>query len=205
MANEILNLDKFQKCFEKIITRKSVGLDKLQPEVWKTRKLVHQFTYLGSNISSTESDDNIHLAKVWTAISRLSIIWKYNLAENKTGYLLSCACISITLWMHHLDANEMQVERARWKLQKNASRCLEQILEATPHKTAAVGQLTTHLTNHPSKTKKTCMVLLEKQRQTQKWPSRKDICIWACQCWLTSKVLLMSILCEHWMLSKRLA
>ena len=36
-------------------------------------KLVDQFTYLGSNISSTESDVSIRLAKAWNAIDRLSI------------------------------------------------------------------------------------------------------------------------------------
>ena len=39
-------------------------------------ELVDQFTYLGSNISSTESDVNIRLGKLWTTIYRLSIIWK---------------------------------------------------------------------------------------------------------------------------------
>ena len=32
----------------------------------KTLKLIDQFTYLGSNISSTESDVNIHIGKAWT-------------------------------------------------------------------------------------------------------------------------------------------
>ena len=42
----------------------------------KPLKLVEQFPYLGDNISSTESNVNMHLAKVWTAIDRLSLIWK---------------------------------------------------------------------------------------------------------------------------------
>ena len=37
-------------------------------------KLVDQFTYLGSNISSTERDANICIAKVLTTIDRQSII-----------------------------------------------------------------------------------------------------------------------------------
>ena len=37
-------------------------------------KFVDKFTYFGSNISSTESDVNIRLAKVWAAIDSLSII-----------------------------------------------------------------------------------------------------------------------------------
>ena len=37
-------------------------------------KLVDKFTYLSSNISSTESDIKMCLAKVWAAIDRLSIM-----------------------------------------------------------------------------------------------------------------------------------
>ena len=37
--------------------------------------------YLGSCISSTESDVNICLVKVWTASDRLSIIWKSDLSN----------------------------------------------------------------------------------------------------------------------------
>ena len=40
----------------------------------KFLKLVDQFTYLNSNISSTESGANIFLAKVWNAFEGLSII-----------------------------------------------------------------------------------------------------------------------------------
>ena len=43
-------------------------------------RLVNEFTYFGSNISSTESNVNIRLAKVWAAINRLSIIWKSDLS-----------------------------------------------------------------------------------------------------------------------------
>ena len=34
-------------------------------------KLVNKFTYLGSSVSSTETDINMRLAKAWTAIERL--------------------------------------------------------------------------------------------------------------------------------------
>ena len=39
-------------------------------------KLVDKFTYLGSSVSSTKNDINTQLAKAWTAIDRLSLIWK---------------------------------------------------------------------------------------------------------------------------------
>ena len=38
-------------------------------------QLIYKFIYPDSNISSTESDFNIHLVKKWTAIDRLTIIW----------------------------------------------------------------------------------------------------------------------------------
>ena len=44
-------------------------------------KLVDKFTYLGSSISSTENDINTRLAKAWTAIDWLSVIWKSDLVD----------------------------------------------------------------------------------------------------------------------------
>ena len=43
----------------------------------------------------------------------------------------------------------------------NVMCCLEQIPKATPHKTAAIWPLTSHLKKYPSKTNKTCKTLLE--------------------------------------------
>ena len=45
----------------------------------KLLKTINHFTYLGSNISSTKSDDKILIRKAWTTINRLSTIWKSNL------------------------------------------------------------------------------------------------------------------------------
>ena len=53
-----------------------------------TLKLVDKFTYLGSSVSSTETDVNIRLAKVWTAIDRLLIIWKSDLSDKIKRYFL---------------------------------------------------------------------------------------------------------------------
>ena len=48
----------------------------------KSLKLVDQLAYHGINISSTESDVNIHIVKVWTNNTRLLIIRKCNLCNN---------------------------------------------------------------------------------------------------------------------------
>ena len=42
-------------------------------------KLMNKFTYLGSSVSSTEND--MWRAKAWTAIDRLSIMWKSNISD----------------------------------------------------------------------------------------------------------------------------
>ena len=47
-------------------------------------------------------------------------------------------------------------------LHKNATCCFEQILEATPHKTAAVRSLTSHIKVRRKKKKNTCWALLVK-------------------------------------------
>ena len=39
-------------------------------------KWVDNFTFLGSSVSSTETDINMQLAKAWTAINKLLVIWK---------------------------------------------------------------------------------------------------------------------------------
>ena len=44
-------------------------------------KLVDKFTYLESSVSSTEKDIDTWLTKAWTAIDRLSIIWKSDLTD----------------------------------------------------------------------------------------------------------------------------
>ena len=55
-------------------------------------KLVDKFTYLGSSVSSTETDIDTRLAKTWTAINKLSVIWKSDSSKQR-----SC-------WYCYLDA-----------------------------------------------------------------------------------------------------
>ena len=44
-------------------------------------KLVDKFMYLGSSVTSTEKDIDARFTKAWTAINRLSIIWKSGLTD----------------------------------------------------------------------------------------------------------------------------
>ena len=64
-------------------------------------KLVNHFTYLGNNISSTESDVNKCIGKAWTAIDRLLIIWKSNLSDKIKQEFFKVVTISV--WLYHLD------------------------------------------------------------------------------------------------------
>ena len=61
-------------------------------------KLVDKFTYLGSNVSSTEKDIDTRLMKAWTAIDKLSIIWKSDLTDKMKGSFFQAAVVSILLY-----------------------------------------------------------------------------------------------------------
>ena len=53
----------------------------ISTQVGTPLKLVDKFTYLGSSVASTEKDIDTRLTKAWTAINRLSIIWKSDLTD----------------------------------------------------------------------------------------------------------------------------
>ena len=61
-------------------------------------KLVDKFTYLGSSISSTEKDIDTRLTKAWTAIDRLSIIWKSDVTDKMKRSFFQAAVVSILLY-----------------------------------------------------------------------------------------------------------
>ena len=109
-------------------------------------KLVDKFNYTGSNVSSTENDINTWLAKAWSSIDRLSVIDKSDLSDKiKRNFFLSSGHVHTTIWIHHVYADKVCREKARWSLHENATSYIEQILEATFYNTAAVWPPTTHL------------------------------------------------------------
>ena len=63
-----------------------------------TLKLVDKFTYLGSSVSSTETDINTWLAKAWTYIDRLLVIWKSDLTDKMKRSFFQAAVMSILLY-----------------------------------------------------------------------------------------------------------
>ena len=109
--------------------------------------LFPKFTYLGSSVLSTEKDIDTRLTKAWTAIDKLSIIWKSDLTDKMKRSFFQTAVVSI---LHYLDANKTAGEETRRQLHKNAASNIEQVQEATPHKVPTIRPPTSHHESYPS-------------------------------------------------------
>ena len=88
-------------------------------------KLVDKFTYLGSSVSSTENDIDTWLTKAWTAIDRLSIIWKSDLTDKMKRSFFQAAVVSILLYGCTTWTLTKRLEK---KLDGNYTRMLRAIL-----------------------------------------------------------------------------
>ena len=88
-------------------------------------KLVDKFTYLGSSVSSTEKDIDTRLTKAWTAIDRLSIIWKSDRTDKMKRSFFQPAVVSILLYGCTTWTLTKRLEK---KLDGNYSRLLRAIL-----------------------------------------------------------------------------
>ena len=56
-------------------------------------KLVDKFAYRGSSVSSSEKDIDMRLMKAWTAINKLSIIWKSDLTDKMKRSFFQAAVV----------------------------------------------------------------------------------------------------------------
>ena len=88
-------------------------------------KLVDKFTYLGSSVESTEKDIETRLTKAWTAINRLSIIWKSDLTDKMKRSFFQAAVTSILLYGWTTWTLTKRLEK---KLDGNYTRMLRAIL-----------------------------------------------------------------------------
>ena len=79
------------------------------------------FTYLGSSVSSTEKDIDKRLTKAWTAIDKLSVIWKSDLTDKMKLSFFQAAVISILLYGC---TTWMLTKRLEKKLDSNYTRML---------------------------------------------------------------------------------
>ena len=85
-------------------------------------KLVDKFTYLGSSVESTEKDIETRLTKAWTAINRLSTIWKSDLTDKMKRSFFQAAVTSILLYgCTTWTLTKRAGEETRWQLHKNAA------------------------------------------------------------------------------------
>ena len=105
-------------------------------------KLVDKFTYLGSSVSSTEKDIDTRLKKVWTAIDKLSIIWKSDLTDKMKHSFLQAAVVSILLYGCTTWTLTKQLEK---KLDGNYTRMLWAILNKSWRQHPTRHQLYGHL------------------------------------------------------------
>ena len=106
-------------------------------------KLVDKLTYLGSSVSSTEKDIDTRITKTWTAIDRLSIIWKSDLTDKMKRSFFQAAVVSIllcgcTTWT--------LTKRLKKTLDGNYTRMLRAILNKSWRQHPTRYQLYGHLT-----------------------------------------------------------
>ena len=88
-------------------------------------ELVDKFTYLGSSVSSTETDIDTRLAKAWMAINRLSVIWKSALTDKMKRYFFQATVVLILLYGC---TTWTRAKRMAKKLDGNYTRILRAIL-----------------------------------------------------------------------------
>ena len=137
-------------------------------------KLVDKFTYLGSSVSSTEKDIDTRLTKAWTAIDKLSVIWKSDLTDKMKRSFFQAAVVSILLYGCTTWTLTKWLEK---KLDGNYTRMLRAILNKSWQQHPTKHQLYGHL---PPITKTI------KVRQTRHaghcWRSRneliRDVLLW---------------------------
>ena len=88
-------------------------------------KLVDNFTNLGSSVLSTEPDINTWLAKAWTALNKLSAIWKSDLTDKMKRIFFQAIVVSILLYGCTTSTLTKLLEK---KLEGNYTRILWAIL-----------------------------------------------------------------------------
>ena len=105
-------------------------------------KLVDKFTYLGSSVSSIEKDIDTRLTKAWTAIDRLSIIWKSDLTDTMKRSFFQAAVVSILLYGCTTWTLTKRLEK---KLDGNYTRMLRAVLNKSWRQHPTRHQLYGHL------------------------------------------------------------
>ena len=108
----------------------------------KSQVLWCLFTYLGSSVESTEKDIETRLTKAWTAINRLSTIWKSDLTDKMKRSFFQAAVTSILLYGCTTWTLTKRLEK---KLDGNYTRMLRAILNKSWRQHPTRHQLYGHL------------------------------------------------------------
>ena len=111
-------------------------------EIITPLKLVDKFTYVGSSVESTEKDIDTRLTKAWTAINRLSMIWKSDLTDKMKRSFFQAAVTSILLYGCTTWTLTKRLEK---KLDGNYTRMLRAILNKSWRQHPTRHQLYGHL------------------------------------------------------------
>ena len=104
-------------------------------------KLMDNFTYLRSSVLSTEKDIDTQLAKAWTVIDRLSVMWKLDLTD-KIKVFFQAAVLSVLLYRCTTWTLSKRMEK---KLEGNYTRMLQAILNKSWRQHLTKQQLYGHL------------------------------------------------------------
>ena len=140
-------------------------------------KLVDKFTYLGSSALSTETYIDMRLAKAWTAIDWLSVIWKSNLTDKMKRRFFQTAVVSILLYGCTTWTLTKQMKE---KLVGNYTRMLRAILNKSWRQHPPKLQLYGHL---PPITK---TIKIRRTRHARHWWGSKDQLISDVLLWIPS-------------------
>ena len=120
-----------------------------------------------------------YIAKAWSAIDRLPVKWESNRSNKIKQHFFQIVAVSILLYRC---TTWKIMKRREKKLNGDYTSMLHTVLNKSKSQhstqTAAVRPLTSHLTNQPNKTNKTCWALSEKQGRTQKRRFLMDSCTW---------------------------
>ena len=148
-------------------------------------KIVDKFTYLGSSVSSTEKDIDTRLTKAWTAIDRLSIIWKSDLTDKMKRSVFQAAVVSILLYGCTTWTLAKRLER---KLDGNYTRMLRVVLNKSSRQHPITKTIQVRRTRHA-----------EKQGRAHKQCTPVDPHIWMCKSRTTSTNLHTATMWGHGM------
>ena len=109
---------------------------------FKSSDCIHEITKNCLCISSTENDIDTRLTKAWTAIDRLSIIWKSDLTDKMKRSFFQAAVVSILLYGCTTWTLTKRLEK---KLDGNYTRMLRAILSKSWRQHPTRHQLYGHL------------------------------------------------------------